>query len=299
MKNLLKSTLAISILLTLPIYANESEENTITEYIGKITNVYMGKSNEVKIGLELNEDEDLDCINADWPLYFNSDTNYASNWLDFVLLVNRTRDIVRIGYTPNTDSNCEIEYLAIMDQDGVLGADTDSITGDPSLTRTGEYGNIALINSNGLRSINYSSSHTYNADIAAAAFDGHILNENINDDSDELINRGIWLIKKDPDDTSAEYWLQAEFNALVKITSFRIMLNQRSVQMDRLPKEITIQVSNDGIDFIDFDAFKLNKAEDQRALLASPIELKYFRLLINSNYGDNFIEIDELELFAD
>ncbi len=286
-------------MLAMPLYAAENDESSIAEYIGKVTNVYMGKSNEVKIGIELSEDEYIECSNEDWPLYFNSDTSYAANWLDFLLLINRTRDTVRIGYTPTPDSNCAIEYLAIMDQDGILGADTDAITGDPSLTRTGEYGNIALINSNGLRTINYSSSHTYSSDIAAAAFDGHILNENINDDADELINRGIWLVKKDPDDSTAEYWLQAEFNELVRITSFRIMLNQRSVEMGRLPKEITIQVSNDGIDFVNFDAFKLNKTDDQRALLASSIELKFFRLLIESNYGDSFIEIDELELFAD
>lgn len=287
-----KLILGAALLLALPLTA---EENTTEEYIGRVTNIHMGKSNEVKVGIELAEDETIDCFSDDWPLYFEIGESYSASWLDFLLLVNRTRDKVRIGYQPNANSNCMIEYIAIMEQDGVLG-NGDDVTGDPSLTRTGQYGNVALINSNDLKAINYSSSHSYGSDKAASAFDGHILNESINSHADEMISRGIWLMKKAPND---EQWLQVEFNDFVEVSGFRVVLNQQSVDLGRLPKEIIIQASDDGISYADYDTFTLNKTKDQRALLTGKISLRYFRILINSNYGDSFIEIDELEVFAD
>jgi len=293
---LLKKSVGLALLLTLPLCAQEGD---IEEYIGQVTNIHMSKSNEVKVGIKLSEDETIECFGDDLPLYFETGYGYSESWLDFLLLVNRTRDTVRIGYSPNINSNCEIEYLAIMEKDGILGDDDNTSSGDPSLTRTGDYGNIALINTNGLNSINYSASHSYGSDNAASAFDGHILNEQINNHSEVPVQRGIWLMKKDVDNKDDEYWLQVEFNQQVEISSFRIVLNKQSLGLKRLPKEVTIQISDDGIDFVDHDAFKLNNMPDQRALLTSKASLRYFRLLINTNYGDKFIEIDELELFAD
>jgi len=293
---LLKKSLSLICILALPISAQETD---IEEYIGRVANVHMNKSNEIKVGIELSEDESIDCFGDDWPLYFDGGQNYSTNWLDFLLLANRTRDKVRIGYKANSNSSCSIEYLSIMAKDGILSHDEDSVTGDPTLTRTGQYGNIALINTNGLHSINFSASHHYSGDVPTAAFDGHALLANINNHSDNFINRGIWLMKKDDENKDDEHWLQVKFNKQVEISSFRVLINKKSRALNRLPRQITIQISDNGTDFVDHDTFRLDNAEDQRVLLSSKASLKFFRLLINSNYGDTFIEIDELELFAD
>jgi len=293
---LFKQSLSLICILAFPISAQETD---IEEYIGRVTNVHMNKSNEVKIGIELNDDESIDCYGDEWPLYFDGGQSYSTNWLDFLLLANRTRDKVRIGFTANTNSSCSIEYLSIMAKDGILSHDDDAVTGDPTLTRTGQYGNIALINTNGLQSNNFTASHHYSGDVPKAAFDGHVLLTNINNHSDDFINRGIWLMKKDDENKDDEHWLQVEFNKQVEISSFRVLINKQSRGLNRSPKQITIQTSDNGTDFVDHDSFRLDNAEDQRILLSTKASLKFFRLLINSNYGDSFIEIDELELFAD
>ncbi len=271
------------------------------EYAGQITNIHMSKSNEVKIGVRLPEEEILDCHGDDWPFYFNLGEAYSSSWLDLLLLANRTQDTIRIGYTPNSNSTCSIQYVAIMEQDGVLGGDEeDPITGDPTLTRTGKYGNVALLGTNGLTAVSYEASHSYRQDGPEAAFDGFIYNESFNNHAEEMINRGLWLLSKTKENKGQEYWLQVEFNKQVEITSFRIAINEQARRLGRLPKGVTIQISDDGINFFDHDALRLNNSRDQRALLTSKASLKFFRMRIDSNYGDtNYIEIDELELFAD
>jgi hypothetical protein len=77
-----------------------------------------------------------------------------------------------------------------------------------------------------------------------------------------------------------------------------VVLNQKAVELGRGPKKVIIQTSDDGSHFVNQETLFLNKAADQRINLSAKHELKYFRVLIESHWGDSYIEIDELELYS-
>jgi len=292
---MLKRVLTLAIFSSLPLYAYESDFN---EYMGKVSDIYIGKSSTIKINVLTDEENQLECLHNDddpWPLSFESGESYSDKWFDTLNLVRRTQETIRIGYTPSVDTSCAIEYLMLAKGDGVVPGDDIS----DSLTRTGQFGNIALIYTNNLVESSYTASSYYGADEAAAAFDGYTFNEQVSDDVGSLINRGIWLTKKDTSVNDAEYWLQIKFDDIVSVTGFRILVNAKSVELGRGPRSITIEVSDDGENFVEKDSYTLSKSVDQRANFSEGIELQYFRVKVNSNYGDAYIEIDELEVYAD
>ncbi|GHE76749.1 discoidin domain-containing protein [Thalassotalea profundi] len=293
---MLKKLSSIAIFMSCAIYATEQ---SVAEYTGKVSNLYIGKSESIKVGVVHEEANELECDlnnSSEWSLYFEQGQPYSKNWLEILNLVRRTQETIRIGYLPNSNSRCSIEYLALLKGDG-----TDSTSGGIGdyLTRHGQYGNIALIYNNNLTESNYSASDHSGGDIAAAAFDGYIWQQQIDKNLGSLINRGIWVVEKDAQDTEKEYWLQVRFDDVVNVTGFRIMVNEKSVGLGRSPRSITVLTSIDGVDFTDNGSYVLSKAIDQRANLDSIIELKYLRIRVNSNYGNSYIEIDELEVYSD
>jgi hypothetical protein len=274
--------------------ANEDTE----EFSGQVTDLFIDKSETIKIGVAESEDTPLSCYSdetASWQLHFNANMPYSDNWFDILNLVRRTQERVKIGYSPNSESSCAIEYLALVKANdygnGELPID--------NLSRTGDYGNIALNGTNGLTNNNYSATGFYKLDEAYSAFDGFIYTGQLSEGVGEKTNRNIWLIKKDnkkyPD---KKYWLQVEFNDFVTVSGFRVALNKKAVDLGRSPKKIMIQTSDDGSHFINQEAFYLDKVADQRINLSAKHELKYFRVLIESNWGDSYIEIDELEIYS-
>lgn len=275
-----------------------ADEQSVSEYTGKIADLYIGKSNAIKVGIVREESNELNCEtyeNNQWPLFFERDKSYSEEWFGILNTVRRTQETIRIGYTASDDSSCSIEYLALLKDDGII-PDGDS-AGD-TLQRGGQFGNIAMIYTNNLIESSYSSSDHEGGDIAAAAFDGYLWQEQIKEDVGSLVNRGIWVTKKDKSQ-NAEHWLQVEFSRVVDITGFRIMVNEKSVELGRSPRGITILTSQDGEDFTKHGSFTLSKTIDQRANLNSIAEAKYFRIQLDSNYGDSRFEIDELEVYSD
>lgn len=284
---------SLALLLSFSLHA---AENSVEEYVGKVSNIYVGKSDVVKIGVVEEEDKYLECASGNWPLFFQQGNNYSDSWLDLLILANRGQSTIRIGYQPDSESNCAIEYLALVQGDGISAVDDN---GSSSLLRTGEYGNIALIGTNGLTQDSYSASENYGNDIAAAAFDGHTYSEQVNDDAEESIARGLWLAKKDPDNRDKPFWLQVDFGGLVNISGYRTLVNEQSTDLGRGPKKILVQISTDGEEFIDHETHQLSKAPEQLANLTEKVLAQYVRIVVQSNHGDSFIEIDELEIFAD
>ncbi|WP_286235559.1 discoidin domain-containing protein [Thalassotalea sediminis] len=270
----------------------------VVEFKGKVTDILIGKSALIKVGVNVQEDESIVCWKADseqpWLFTFERGHEYSEHWFDVLNLVRRTQETVRIGYAENEDSECAIEYLALLKGDGI--ADDDQV-GD-SLQRTGQYGNIAQIFTNGLTESSYHASDNYGADVPAAAFDGHIFNEQIVDGEGSLINRGIWLVKKDSENKETEYWLQVEFEENVTVSGFRVMLNAKATELGRGPRHVTILTSLDGETFEEQGQYNLGKSIDQRANLPTKVDAKIFRIQVNSNQGDSFIEIDELEVYS-
>jgi hypothetical protein len=275
-------------------------EQSVSEYTGKISNIYVGKAETIKVGVVREEENEFNCgLNDEyaWPLKFQQGQLYSKEWFDILNLVRRTQETIRIGYTfpTNADSPCDIEYLALLKGDG---NDPDAAAGD-ALSRHGRYGNIALIFTNNLDESNYSASDHTGGDIAAAAFDGHLWDEQIDEDLGSLINRGIWVVEKDSEINDDGHWLQIEFENVINVTGFRIMVNEKSVEAGRSPRSITILSSIDGEKFVEYGGYNLSKSIVTSAILQSSLELKYFRVRVDSNYGNAFIEIDELEIYSD
>lgn len=285
--------LASSIMFALQGQAAEPEE-----FIGKVSNIYLGKSGNIKVGVALDEEEYLSCKSESWPFYFAADESYSKSWLDLIMQAKYYGSTLRIGYTPSEDNNCSIEYLALMANDGV-----DSGGGDVnSMVRTGAYGNVALVNTNSLTESSYSASDYYSSDYPAAAFDGYMYNELINEDASEKISRGIWLVKKEADESTGitkDIWLQISYENTVKLTGMRIMVNEKSVKLGRSPRNIMIQGSSDGSNFTNLQSVQLSQGSDLGVSFNNTLNVQHLRLLIQSNFGDDFVEIDEVELYSE
>ena len=248
--------------------------------------------------MSLTDEDTINCVvqeDSPWVFSFERGTDYSSDWFDVLNLVRRTQETIRIGYLENQDTECAIEYLALLKGDGNI--DDDGQVGD-SLERTGLYGNVAQIYTNNLTDISYHASNYYGADEPAAAFDGYVYNDQIVDGEGQQINRGIWLVKKDSENNDTKYWLQVEFDQEVNFSGFRTLLNAKSNELGRGPKHVTILTSMDGETFEEQGQYSLSKSIDQRANLPTKVGAKIFRLQINSNHGDSFIEVDELEIYA-
>ncbi len=288
-----------SLLFTLPFAALSFFSNAdVAEFKGKVTDILVGKSETIKVGLLVPENEPITCTNAedsDWLMTFERGHSYSDDWFDVLNLVRRTQETIRIGYVENSSEECAIEYLALLKGDGNT-IDDDKV-GD-SLERRGTFGTISQIYTNNLTESNYSASGYYSADVAAAAFDGHIFGEQIVEEEGELISRGIWLIQKEKVVPVDGYWLQVEFDEPVSVSGFRVLINTKSAELGRGPKGVTILTSIDGETFDEQGKYSLSKTIDQRADLPEKVEAKVFRIKVTSNYGDKYIEIDELEVFS-
>lgn len=286
--------LALLPLLCLPFTSTAD----VVEYKGRVTDILIGKSHLIKVGVQESDEQSIACWKEEseqpWLFTFERGHDYSEHWFDVLNLARRTQETIRIGYAENEDSECAIEYLALLKGDGIVD---DGQVGD-SLVRTGQFGNIAQIYTNGLTETNYHASDNYGADVPAAAFDGHIFNEQIVDGEGSLMNRGIWLVKKDSENKETKYWLQVEFEEAVTVSGFRVMLNTKATELGRGPRHVTILTSLDGEQFEEQGQYNLGKSIDQRANLPTKVEAKIFRIQVNSNQGDAFIEIDELEVYS-
>ncbi|KZN31476.1 hypothetical protein N474_13735 [Pseudoalteromonas luteoviolacea CPMOR-2] len=158
---------------------------------------------------------------------------------------------------------------------------------------SGQYGNIALIGTNGLTESSYSSSHNYAADSASGAFDGYNSSTKINADAAAKIKRGIWLTT-----LAQEHWLQVSFNSSAYITAFRVMLYSAASNPGMGVKDVTLQVSNDNVNFVDHESFSLVKSLDQTIELSQPAVGKFVRLKIHNTQGHSYRVIGELEYFG-
>ncbi|ALS96978.1 hypothetical protein AT746_00905 [Lacimicrobium alkaliphilum] len=286
--------IAATLALLTPI-AGPAAEDSVQEYAGKVTDLMITKTGNVLVGVNQDDDNVLACQEGDWPLIFQSDSGVGQNWLDFLMLARNTNQKIRIGYLPAHSSRCAVEYVAATAADG-YGDGSDPIGGeDDKLIETGIYGNIALIDSNGLTQASFTASSYYRDDVPAAAFDGHTWSDKVNEDAGQKINRGLWLLRREE---NKDAWIQVDFGQKANISGMRIILNEKASQLGRGPRDVVVQVSNDGENFADHESFRLSNIADQTGSFNSAIEARYLRLQILNNFGDaNYIEIDELELY--
>ncbi|WP_088329496.1 discoidin domain-containing protein [Lacimicrobium sp. SS2-24] len=285
---------AIPLALLMPLVGTNAQES-MQEYAGNVTDLMITKSGSVLVGVKQTDDNNLLCEESDWPLAFDAGSGVGQHWLDFLMLARNTNQKIRIGYMPAESTRCDVEYVAATAADG-YGDGSDPIGGEgDNLIETGVYGNVALIDSNGLSAASFSASGHYRDDVPAAAFDGYTWDNKVNEDAGQKINRGLWLFRIEED---TEAWIQVDFGHKVSISGMRLTLNEKASQLGRGPRDVVVQASNDGNNFVDHESFRLANIADQTGSFNSAIEARYIRLQILNNFGDaNYIEIDELELY--
>lgn len=168
-----------------------------------------------------------------------------------------------------------------------------------ALERTGDYGNIALIGTNGITVDSISASSFLGGDYKPeGAFDGYATLNNpggvikINDDATLKQNDGIWF-----SNNGGGVWIQVEFENSVSISGFRIVSAINYI--DESPKNVILKTSENGIDFVDHESFALPEEQDRVVNLSTVATGKYIRLFVVDSFifGVEQINIDELELF--
>jgi len=168
---------------------------------------------------------------------------------------------------------------------------------DPNadLIKTGDYGNLALRDKNGLYARNYTASATYVSDSPSSAFDGYVTgSKKINQDAEHIAARGVWI---SPIGKLNNHWLSIDFNRKVRVSGFRVYKTDAGF-INRMPKNIVIQASEDGINFEDKESFTLEKIVDQALYLNEQFDTRYFRFLMKDNHGSTYVtQVDELEVF--
>ncbi|KZN54445.1 hypothetical protein N474_01640 [Pseudoalteromonas luteoviolacea CPMOR-2] len=173
---------------------------------------------------------------------------------------------------------------------------------DPSASRkaifaqeTGPNKNIALVYTNSLQPASYTASATVSGFTPAGAFDGHLYytapERKINLDAGDYISHGIWL-----GPANSNEWLQVAFAKKAVITAFSTQVAMHDANFaPRTPNEAILQVSDDGVNFVDHEHLTMDKGK-ATVTLQRPAVGTYFRLLVLSTHGSSSrTQIDEME----
>ncbi len=202
-------------------------------------------------------------------------------------------------HVPEVIGVVEIDGHIFAHDNSLYGGDTMGLryvaTFEPVYTqKTNEHGNIALSGTNSLVPTSYSASQVYHALYpAAAAFDGHLFAKaKINPDAGAPIQYGAWISY-----ATAPQWLQVDFGQLAHITGFSITNKSGSYQ-DRAPKDVIVQVSDDGVTFTDHQSLTLSSGVEF-VTLNSPLQSRYVRLhILNAQKAQTYLQVGELEYYG-
>ncbi|WP_340677941.1 discoidin domain-containing protein [Paraglaciecola sp.] len=240
--------------------------------------------------------ENLDpiiCGQSDYDFEFYLESITSQKWYDALVVANNANGIIDFHYD---DASCMLSALSLT---RASSTDGSGETPEGELQETGNYGNVALVGTNGLTQSSYSASAIYGQDSPAAAFDGYVYTDKINADADYKISRGIWMAKmKDSAGASAEPWIQVDFGKKVTMAGIRLHINAKSLTLGRSPKSIILMTSDDGNEFVQYDTYTLPYQALVDGKFTTTLKTRFLRLKVQSNYGDaNFVEIDEWEIY--
>ena len=271
------------------------------EYKSIVNQMQIDAQGKVRLSVLLKEEND-EILCSDNGYHFGFELNNATmeKWYDSLILARSSNSFLNFHYEEYSNNNCELTAITFPKlYDRGTDPGEDPTTG--LLKETGNYGNVALIGTNGLSSDSFSSNEFYGQDAPQAAFDGYIYSEKANADADEKIARGIWLLEKEfVNGVFQKPWIQIDFGKEVSILGTRIFINKKSMELGRNPRNVTVQTSNDGEEFTTHEKFVLPSQEVTSTPFSVTAKARYFRLLIESNNGDaKFIEIDEWEFYQE
>lgn len=251
--------------------------------------------NNVSLSLYTIADEDADkrCLKEGEFITFTLDGGGASSaWLDSIVLARQSNQALEFEYD---ETDCSLVSLMYPE---IIGSNGGSGSGGP-LLETGLNGNVALLGTNNIFADKITASQHYRNDVPAAAFDGYTYLSQTNEDSEEKIERGMWLAKlRDVNGNRINSWIDIDYSIPVDIRAIGIFINQTSLELGRLPSKLVIHVSEDGEDYEDIYEVVLKRQEENIIELPEKLLSRFFRLEFGGNFGDKtFIEVDEIEFY--
>ena len=289
---------------TLPYLAFMASFNALgepMEYESIVNMMQIDAQGKVRLSVLLKEENDeILCNDNGYHFGFELSNAVMDKWYDSLMLARSSNSFLNFHYEQYSNNNCELTAITFPKL-YERGTDPGEDPSTGLLKETGNYGNIALIGTNGLSSDSFSSSEFYGQDAPQAAFDGYIYSEKSNADASDKVARGIWLVKKTyTNGVFQKPWIQVDFGKEVPVLGTRIFINKKSMELGRNPRNVTVQVSSDGEEFTTHEKFVLPSQEITSTAFSAPATARYFRLLIETNNGDaNFIEIDEWEFYQE
>ncbi|MFC3122088.1 discoidin domain-containing protein [Agaribacter flavus] len=245
----------------------------------------------VQIELLALDDDSAECI--DTGLYFNLNSAASEVWLDTIILSRQSNQLLNFTFE---ESSCELTQLGLPQ----IYTDSENTPSLGPLTETGLYGNVALIGTNGIDETSITSNSHYKRDVAAAAFDGYLYTQKTNDDAGDRVARGIWLapLEEDEADLDLSPTITVDFQLAVELKGIGIFINQQSLSLGRLPRQMAISVSQDGQNFEPLVVHNLQNKEDNMFELPQNTKFRYFKMQFIQNFGDaKFVEVDEIEFY--
>ena len=263
-------------------------------YLSSPKVVTLAADGTVQVKVKVAENlEPITCGQSAYDFEFYLESIVSQKWYDALVVANSASGIIDFQYD---DASCMLNALSLTRLSSIDGS-TETPEGE--LQETGNYGNVALIGTNGLTEASYSASAFYTQDTHVAAFDGYVYTDKINADAGDKISRGIWMAKmKDSNGALAEPWIQVDFGKKVSIAGIRLHINTKSLALGRSPKSIVLMTSDDGNEFVQYDTYTLPYQALVDGKFTTPLKTRFLRLKVMSNYGDaNFVEIDEWEIY--
>jgi hypothetical protein len=163
---------------------------------------------------------------------------------------------------------------------------------------TGDFGNIALIGSNGItassitsNAVSYDSSHPF-----TSLFDGYQRNDRINTSSTGNIEYGSFFSSAY---NNTNRYFSVDLGREASISGFRV-LSYSPGSTPSAPKNIRIESSVDGTpgSFTPEESFTLSEVVDTGVIsLATPFTSRYFILYVENSYSAYYLRIGEIEVF--
>lgn len=254
--------------------------------------IIIDDQNKISISmLKMDSKDEIDCLED--GVTFDLQEPFSEVWLDSMFLSRQSQQLLEFNYD---SSDCQLTSIKMLP---IFTSGDGGIVGAGPLEETGLNGNVALIGTNGITSDSISSGEYYNRDEPAAAFDGYVYSQQVNEDSEGKIARGIWLTKQwDDADQRVAPWIQMDFGTVVKLSGVGVFLNAQSLGLGRLPRYLSLYTSDNGQEFEKVYETTLQNQEGNSIQFPSSIEGRFFKLEFNYNFGDgNYIEVDEIEFY--
>ncbi len=153
-----------------------------------------------------------------------------------------------------------------------------------------EHDNVALVGSHGLNEFDHWSSTDSNS--SYRAFDGYVHpNIQINEHAQPLNSPVTYWAPG-----SREGSLQVDLHQSRKVTAIRFLVEQMAAALGRGPRDVTIEISNDGEDFFEHTSFRLDPVADQTVPLERTLKARFVRIVMHATGRTEVLRVDDIEL---